>query len=363
MTESDERPGHEAARMRELIYGGLVSRCVCLAAQLGLAELLAGGPRPVGELAGATGVDPAALLRLLRGLASQEIFAERPGGAFALTPLGRTLCRDAPSSAQATALLVSGPVGAAWTELPQTVRTGESPFQRRFGRGFFDCLELDPDMRAVFDRSQAHGLELELEEVLSAVDLSPYSTIVDVGGGDGLMLGRFLRASPQAKGVLFDLPATVAMARERLEREGLLERCSLVEGDFFDRIPGGGDLYLLSHVLHDWGDREAVAVLRTCRAAMAPGSVLMVIDLAAPGRAGNAPADRAVAVMDLYMMSLFGGAGGRERTSGETLALLGRAGLHAVRSRRLPSGMGVIEAVTADASARVPQPAGKGQGS
>jgi hypothetical protein len=341
--------------MREMLYAALISRCLCVVAQLGVPDLMAGGARTVNGLAAAVEADPATLRRLLRGLASFDVFVERPGDAFDLTPLGRSLCGDATASALPTALLVGGPVGTVWGELLQTVRTGSPSFDRLRGLGFFEYLEAEPGMRAVFDQSQATGLELELDEVLDAVDLSGYATIVDVGGGEGTLLSRLLRARPAAHGVLTDLPGTVALARDRLGRDRLLDRCTLVAGDFFREVPSGGDLYLLSHVLHDWDDERAVRVLRTCRTAMRPGSVLLVIELIAPAPAptstpaptsaatDSAPADRSVALMDLYMMSLFGGTGGKERTEDEMSALLDAAGFEPARIRRLPSGMGVFE--------------------
>ncbi|MFD0332601.1 methyltransferase [Streptomyces erythrogriseus] len=136
-----------------------------------------------------------------------------------------------------------------------------------------------------------------------------------------------------------------AARREAHRGRGLTDRCTAVVGDFFDSVTPGADLYVLSHILHDWGDESAVSILRTCAAAMPAHGRLMVIDLltdaAADDRGGR---HRLPALMDLYMLSLFGAAGGQERTGAEFTALLTAAGLEPEETRVLPSGMGVITA-------------------
>ncbi|SFP29272.1 MULTISPECIES: methyltransferase [Actinomadura] len=331
-----------AVRMRALLHGQIVSRALCVVAELGLADELRDGPRTAEELAARVSAHPGAVRRLLRALSAFDVFAADADGAFRLTPLGATLCEDAPGSARPTALLLGGPVGTAWTRLGHTARTGGSAFTDAFGTGFFEHLTGEPELNATFDRSQAEGLRVELDEVFGAVDFTPYRRIVDVGGGDGELLARLLEGVPGAHGRLLDLPGTVARAAGRLAARGLAGRCSLVAGDFFAEVPSGGDLYLLSHVLHDWDDERAVDILRVCRTAMPPDATLMVIDLLPDG--GTDDSSRFAAGMDLYLMSLFGGDGGGERGDEAVRRLLRDAGLEPRSTLRLPSGMGVVTA-------------------
>lgn len=336
MLPNDVRP--HATRIRELLYGHLVSRAICVVAQLGVPDVLAAKPLPVEEIATRVGAHAPSLRRLVRSLTCFGIFTEPEPGLVALTPLGATLRDDVPATARPTALLLAGEIGATWAELADTIRTGEPSFDLIHGGSLFDYLERKPEVRTTFDRSQAEGLALELDELISRVDFTTPKSIVDVGGSDGAMLLRLLEdAAPQARGTVFDLPGTAALAWQRIAERGLSERCEVRSGDFFESVPDDGDLYLVSHILHDWNDTDAVRLLRTCRAHMPSTAQLMVVDLLLDG--GQTPA-----LMDLYMLSLFGGDGGRERTAEEFLHLLERAGFTGAVVRRLPSGMGVITA-------------------
>ncbi|MGA5291338.1 methyltransferase [Streptomyces pseudogriseolus] len=335
----------DAARMRMLLYGQLVSKAVCTAVELGLPEALAGGPRSAEELARDVDAHPLALRRLLRALVPFDVFTEAPDGTFTLTRLGTTLLPDTPGTARPSALLLAGEVGRTWQEFGYSVRTGDSAFTLLHDCALFEHLERRPERREVFDRSQEAGLRLELDEIFDAVYFDRYPTIVDVGGGNGHLMCELLHRTPGSTGSVIDLPGTVQLAEKRIVEGGLTDRCTAVVGDFFDSVTPGADLYILSHILHDWGDDSAVSILRTCAAAMPPHGRLMVIDLltdaAADDRGGR---HRLPALMDLYMLSLFGAAGGQERTGAEFTALLTAAGLEAEETRVLPSGMGVITA-------------------
>ncbi|MDJ0383056.1 methyltransferase [Streptomyces sp. G-G2] len=345
----DGAQARNAWRMRELIYGQLRSRAIGAMAELGLADVLGHGARTADQLASQVGADRALLPRLLRALASFEILhlEHRDGQQlFSLTPLGETLRSDGPGSALPTALLVASTVAPAWERLTQVVRTGRPAFTEVFGQDFFSHLGDDTRLRGIFDRSQETGLALELEGLLGAVDFTGPLSVADIGGGDAALLTGLLADRPELRGTLVDLAAALPPAALRLAGARLTERCELREGNFFEALPAGADRYVLRHILHDWDDESCVAILRNCRAAMSPDARLVLIDhLAAadPGAAaGEGSTGQWGGLMDLYMMSLFDG--GRERTEEETRALLGEAGLTALRVTRLPGGTGVIEA-------------------
>jgi hypothetical protein len=210
----------------------------------------------------------------------------------------------------------------------------------------FDYLERNLELHQAFDLSQAAGLALELGEMLRYVDFSDYPTVVDIGGGDGAFIGSVLRAWPELRGVLFDLPTSVSRAEIRLSELAVLDRCVLAGGDFFKEVPRGGDLYLLSHILHDWDDESAGCILSSCRQAMdGTTATLMIVDLIAADHGEQDPRMRSAALMDLYMLSLFGGSGGRERSTEQLTALLDKTGFTLAGLEILPSGMGVLRAV------------------
>jgi O-methyltransferase domain len=295
-------------RMARLADGFLTTPLLYVAARLGVADVLASGPRTGPEIAAAVGADPDLLTRALRGLVLEEVLAEEEGGRFALT-----------SSATA-----SGPM-----------RPG------RCGGRFFDHLRRHPEQEAAFQASMTGRSEQEASDVVAAYDFGGIGRLVDVGGGHGILLGAILRSAPDLRAVLVDQPAVVAQAERRLAAEGAAGRCQLVGGDFFADVPAGADAYLLSRVLHDWTDDDARRVLATCRAAMGPGSRLLVVEAILPERAADQPA---VIRMDLYMLVLLGA---RERTQAQFRRLLADAGFEVRRvvPTRSPAGLSVIEAV------------------
>ncbi|MFG2651369.1 methyltransferase [Streptomyces sp. NPDC048436] len=347
----DDAPRDHATQMRMLLYSQLVSRSVSVLVRLQIPEQLSGRSRSVQALADHTGAHPLALERLLRALVPFGVLAEEAPGVFALTPLGATLRPDAVGSARPTAQLLAGEIGTTWTQLEYTARTGQSAFQQVYGSDLFAYLEQQPELREIFDRSQAAGLSLETDEIFSSISFDGYRHIVDVGGGDGALLCAVLERAPGSVGTLVDLAGTVSLAEKRIAEEELTHRCAAVVGDFFDSVPAGKDLYLLSHILHDWDDGNALRILRTCRAALPEHGRIMVIDLVTDGcrsADGGAGGHQLPAVMDLYMLSLFGASGGRERTRAAFATLLADAGLVETEVRVLPSGMAVITACRGD---------------
>jgi hypothetical protein len=216
-------------------------------------------------------------------------FTEDTDGRFALTPLAEGLRTDAPGSLRAYAVMLGEDWHwRAWGELLHSVRIGQSAFEHTFGRDVFGYFGEHPEAARVFNAAMTSRTGQENAAVTAAYDW-PAGMIVDVGGGQGALLAAILARTPGARGVLFDLPHVVAAAGELIEGAGLTARCELVAGDFFERVPAGGDLYLLKRVIHDWDDGRAAAILRCCRAAMGErgSSRLLVIEHVLPP--GNAP--------------------------------------------------------------------------
>lgn len=335
----------DAVRLTTLADGFLTTQLLYVAAELGLADVLADGPATAAEVAAAVGARPAVLRRVLRGLCLDDVFVERPDGRFALGPLGELLRSGVPGS-QRGPILVRGEVyfRAAQGLLAATT-TGAPAFETAYGEPFFAHLERDPAHAALFGASMAARAEHEAAAVVAAYDFAGRRTLVDVGAGAGQVTAAALRAVPGLTAVLVDRPAMLERARGSLSDAGLADRCAFVEGDFFERLPPGGDAYLLSRVLHDWDDGDATRLLRVCRAAMAPTARLVVVDALLPERARDEPA---AIRMDLHMLLLLGAA---ERTEAELRRLLAGAGftVRRVVPTGSPTGLAVVEA-QADAS-------------
>ncbi|WP_345604099.1 methyltransferase [Pseudonocardia adelaidensis] len=308
-----------ASRLARLADGYVVTQLLWVAAELRIADALADGPRSAKELATQVGADPDVLRRVLRGLAAEEVLDDLPGDRFGLTATGELL-RDGVEGSQRGAVLARGGLYyGALAGLLDAVRDGGVPFELVHGRTFFQHLDIHPAESARFQSSMAVRAAREAAAVVEAYDFRRFRTLVDVGGGTGVLLAEILRAAPPVSGVLFDRPEVV--------RGSQLPH---VGGDFFAEVPAGAEAYVLSRVIHDWPGAEAVAILRTVRRAIPDSGTLLLVEAVLPARASDDPA---AVRMDVHMLTLLGG---QERTADEFAALLAAAGFRL--DRVMPTG-------------------------
>jgi O-methyltransferase domain/Dimerisation domain len=316
--------GHPEEEMLRLLSGYWSSQCLYVMAELGIADLLADGPKTADVLAKETQCHADSLHRLLRALAGTGILSEVEPRRFALTPLSQTLRSDRRDSLGPVARLGGHPLHwQAWGQLLHSVRTGQVAFDAAHGKGFFESLAEDPVMSAVFQSVQERLSVLD-RAVVATVDLGPFERIVDVGGGTGALARQIASAHPRASVVLFDrdhVLATVTAAA----------RVDLVPGNFFERVPPGA-AYILKFVLHDWDDDHAALILQNCRDAMAQDGRVFVIETVVPDDDAPSPAK----AHDVNMLVL---TGGRERTLEEHRSLFLTAGLDYLQA--IPVGFGV----------------------
>jgi hypothetical protein len=322
--------------------GALVlSRALYAVAEIGVADHLADGPRPADALARLTGAHAPSLYRLLRTLASVGVFTEDADRRFALTPLGAALRSDAPGAGRSSVRTFGGPaMWASFGEFLHAVRTGETGAERALGQPIFAYFGGRPEEAALFGETMLGYHGAEPPAVAAAYDFAGVRTLVDVGGGIGTLLATVLEAHPGMRGVLLELPHVTADARARLAAAGLAGRCTVVEGDFFEAVPPGGDAYVLSHVIHDWDEARCQAVLANCRRAMGGRGRLLLVEAVLPP--GDAP--HPGKMLDLVMLTV---TGGRERSEAEYAALLAAAGFTLTRVVPTASQASVIEAVPA----------------
>ena len=340
MPEGDPAPSptpDPAEPLLRMLNGHCLEQALHVAAVLGLADRLAAGPLPVATLAAATGTDPAALLRLLRTLASVDVFLEQPDGGFTLTALGRHLRQDMPGSLHDRALYYGAPaMWGVWGGLLHSLRSGQSACAAVHGAPFYAHLQTHPEAGAPFNRYMASTSERHTEALLRAYDFTGIGTLVDIGGGLGGTLAAILRQYPALRGVVQDIPAVAEQAAAALAAAALAGRCTATGGDMEAGVPPGGDAYLLKWVLMDRDDAAATTLLRRCARAMAPGGRVLVVEMPMPP--DNRPSF--ARVMDLQMMLLFGG--GRIRTEAELAGLFTAAGLTVTRRLPAPPSPNVI---------------------
>ena len=306
------------ARLTRLATGHILTAALSAVAELGVVDVMpVGEPRQVDDLAMRVDADADALHRVMRALAAEGLFVEVEPRAFATTELGELL-RDGPQSLRYVALLHGRQTMPLFCDIVGTVRTGVPVPVRPEGRTRWDQLADDPEQAALFNRAM-RGRAARLREALRAVDWSDVHTVVDVGGGIGGVVLPHLADERHLHGVLFDLPHVEADAKAAIAEAALADRCDFAGGDFFHAVPSGADAYLLSNVLHDWGDEDARRILGATRAAMQPDARLVVLeDLVPPGDDPHP-----VKILDLQMLVALGG---RERSEAEFAALFAASG-------------------------------------
>jgi hypothetical protein len=327
--------------MRSLITGYWISQAIYAAARLGLADLVADGPKSAADIATAAGARPEPVARLLRALASVGVFRQTKAGTFARTALSDTLRTGVPQSMKSLALMTCrGYHWMPWSNLTEGITNGSVPFDDLNGMKIFEYLEGHPDDLRVFSEAMTSVSGVENPAIAAAYDFSRFKTLVDVGGSHGHMLAEILREHPRLEGILFDQPRVIESAREagHLTAKGVAPRVSFSSGSFFEDVPAGADGYVMKYVLHDWSDDLCVEILSNCRGAMAPGGRVLVVDsVIAPGNEASWGK-----LLDLNMLVV---TGGKERTAKEFAELFARADLELKKIHPTACDLSIVEAV------------------
>ncbi len=325
--------------LMQMATSNWISQAVYVAAKLGIADLLKDGAKHCDELASLTKAHAPSLYRLLRALASLGVFAETDKGYFTLTSLAHYLRSDLPDSLRAMAIMNGEEHYQAWGELKQSVQTGKSAFEYLYGMQIFDYYAQNPESAAIFDQAMTSYSSTESAAVAESYDFSSIETLVDVAGGHGSLLTCILKANPSMNGILFDQTSVIEGAEPLLEVAGILSRCKLVSGDFFESVPAGGNAYILKHIIHDWGDEQALVILKHCYEAMPENGKLLLVEQVIPP--GNEPFFGKL--LDLNMLVMC--PGGRERTETEYRALLEKASFKLTRIVPTDAPVSVVEGI------------------
>ena len=332
-----------AAGQMELLRfanGAVVQQCIYAAAALAIADLLKDGPLSTAELAQRVEVNEAALYRVLRLLAGAGIFQETAPRTFGNNELSHYLRADVPGSVRAAFIFRgSSYFYSPFREILYSVRTGLSAREKVHGMSGWEFLRQNPDEARIFDEAMTAMSGVVGPAVAAEYDFGSWESLMDVGGGNGILLATILRAHANLRGVLADQAHVIARARERGFLSGeLASRASYKECDFFESIPTGCRAYIMKSVIHDWDDEQARAILKNCRQAVPANGVLLLVEYCVTEAAKPSFANS----VDIVMLVL---TGGKERTEAEFRELLTSSGFRLNRVLPTAAGISVIEAL------------------
>jgi hypothetical protein len=325
-----------ATALFDLIASHRITTVIDVAVRLGVPRCLAGEALSLPALARATGSHERSLGRLVRALVTLGVLERVGDDRLALTAMGRPLTDEARPSLARWAIFEAEIEVRLWGRLLEGVRTGGSS---ESAAEFFGSLT--PELAKTFGEGMVALTALVIPDVLAAFDFSGIGRLIDVGGGHGQLLGAVLRAYPSMSGTVFDLPRCAEAARRHLLEAGVADRGDFVGGNFFESIPEGADALILKSVIHDWDDEQSLRILGTCRSALPRRGRLLLVERVLPENPGTSADDLEVALSDLNMLALGGGA--CERTEGELRELLRVGGFRTTNVQ--PAGRyNVIEA-------------------
>ena len=325
-----------------IMFGALSLQAVYVPAKLGIADLLADGPKSVDELARITDTDAPSLYRVLRAAASLGVFTEQENRTFALNAVAEMLRSNVPNSMRDNLIFMGEDWHwEVWGKTMYSVRTGKSAWAQMHGDDVFGYFKINPEAAAIFDRAMTSLSALSIKPVTEGYDFSGIKTLVDIAGGHGRLLTAILEANPSMRGVLFDLPHVIEGARPNVVTSEASDRVEFASGDFFVSVPAGADAYMMKHIIHDWDDERSLTILRIIKQAMnADGRLLLIESVVADGNNQDF-----CKLMDIEMLV---SPGGKERTAAEYEDLFARAGLRLTRIVPTKSAYSVIEARNAD---------------
>lgn len=313
-----------------------VTHCIFTATDLNIPKHLDNGPKSIDELADLTNTRADLLYRTLDTLASNGIFTETNGKIFANNEISALLSPDHPHSLYETTLFYKEVISDNWRELSTTLVTGTPSFELVYGMPVFSYFKENPKAATRFNAAMKDKSKAVIDSVLKTYDFTNVHKLYDIGGGKGHFTYAVQAQYPKMTATIFELPAVITAAKATMPKT-LDDRTVFVEGDFFDHVPSGADVYLLKSIIHDWEDHEAKEILDNCHAAMSNNGKLLLIELVLlPANTQDYAKS-----MDMLMMTV---TGGRERTLEELKELLDSSGFEITQVIATDTEFSVIEA-------------------
>ena len=337
MTPQPQAPPAHAGIL-QLMTGAYVAGAVSCLARLGIPDLVEAAPKSAEVLAKEIGADPQALYRLMRATASVGVLSERSDGTFSQTPMSAVLRSKATPGLRAWTIMTGREWHErGWSNLEYCVRTGGQALDQIYGAPVFEFLKQHPEDWQIFNDAMTELSMIDSPAVAEAYNFEGIRSIVDVGGGHGLLLATILKANPHLQGILYEVPQVVEGAKNG-PLKPVMERCTLASGDMFSSVPEGVDAYVMKHIIHDWPDDRCVQILKACRRSVNPGGKLLVVDSVIQPGNDFSPGK----FLDLQMLIFPGGC---ERTEKQFRDLLAASGWRLSRIIPTAASDSIVEAV------------------
>ncbi|KAK6309849.1 acetylserotonin O-methyltransferase isoform X1 [Coregonus clupeaformis] len=323
-------------KILDYMEGFLVSKTLFTACELGVFDLLASSQRPLSLeevaqgirasldgterlLAACTGLD----LLNTHTLDGQVIYSNTEQSSVYLT-------QSSPVSLTQSIHYSSKTIYLCWHYLTDAVREGSNQYEKAFGvksEDLFEALYRSEEEMVKFMQLMNSIWNICGRDVVTAFNLSPFTTIYDLGGCSGALAKQCVLTYPECTVTIFDLPKVVKTSREHFVTDDN-QRVSFHEGDFFKDALPDADLYILARILHDWTDERSIELLTKVYRACRPGGGVLVVE-ALLCEDGSGPL-----TAQLYSLNMLVQTEGKERTAAEYTALLTASGFQNIQVER-----------------------------
>lgn len=260
------------------VYSQILLACI----ELDLLNALSGRDLSARQLSEKTGLAPEGMERLLKGAAALKLAEHRSHGRYGLGPQGAGLLAN-PGVASMIRHHKSFYADLAEPVDLLKTRTGQTNLARYWPYAAGDSGDAT-GYTALMGATQ----DFIARDVLDAMPLTRFDSLLDVGGGDGSFLRAAAQIAPDMKLSLFELPSVAKIAREKFSENSV--DAVVHEGDMIkDAWPQGASLISLIRILHDHDDDHVVKILKSAREALAPGASLLIAEPTADSaKAGDA---------------------------------------------------------------------------
>ena len=316
-----------------------IAKALGVACELNIADIIGSESKTINEIAKKAGTLPEPLYRLMRALASDGVFKETGKRIFINTQLSKALMEGKGSMKYMIQHQLNETNWEIINELSYSVRTGKSAAFKLLGTDIFDHLQKHPEKNELYNKAMTNTSDISSAAFVSAYDFSGIKKLIDIGGGEGYLLSIILKKYPKMQGVVFDLPHVVKAANRNFEKFGIENRAEIEAGNFFDRIPAGGDAYILKNILHAFDDETCVQILKSIKASITPAGKLLIVETVI--NEDNKPAYGKI--FDLQMLLVTDG--GKERTYKEFETIFNEAGFKLSRVVETVSPFSIVEGI------------------